>query len=154
VRSRGLSCAVTLIMIASGVAPTAAAAEGPAASAVRARSIRESAHLHRTSRHGTVVTESGNGSGTFNCPISLRVEVEEEVITFTFTCRTSSGSVSGGGSIHLHVADPVSYIDGTANLTRGTGIYAHVHANHLTVTGSVVTSSYATTLSVTGSMTF
>jgi hypothetical protein len=151
VRGKSFTGAIALTMLICSIAPAGAGARAVAAST---RAIHESAHLHRTSRHATVVTESGTGSGTFNCPISLRIEVEEEVVSFTFTCATSKGTVSGGGSIRLHVADPTSHLSGTANLTHGTGIYRHVHASGLSVTGTVVTSNYATTLSVTGRMTY
>ena len=144
-----------VLLSASVVAVLAAQSQAlasPVARQASRRSVNETASLHRTSRHGTIVTEVGTGSGTFRCPINLRIEVEEENLTFTFTCHTSAGLVSGGGYIHLHVADPVSKISGTASLSHGSGRYSRIHASGLRVTGTVVTSSYATTLHVTGSM--
>ena len=52
-----------------------------------------------------------------------------------FTVSSTAGAVSGLARVQLHVAGRRITYTGTAQLLRGTGRYAQVRADGLTVTG-------------------
>jgi hypothetical protein len=152
----GIIYAVCLAPLACLLSATASGSKGsrPAAGVARTVTVRETAHLHVTSHRGLqLLNEAGEGTGTFRCPLTVHLSIAytEAHISFTLAC-SSRDSLSGSGNTSFYVSGSTAHFSGSVGVTRGTGRYAHASASHLSVNGSFQRSSYALSLSVSGSL--
>jgi hypothetical protein len=146
------ACAPILVLVIAAVGPSVATA-GEVAKAARHVSVNESVRTHLLSHHRTKLRESGSGSGTFSCPISLDLNLTSNSASIAFTCSPHGGSFSGSGSASVHYIGTVANFNGTISISHGTGAYSHASGHRLQIIGTVRTKSYAITSRVTGSMT-
>jgi hypothetical protein len=143
---------ITLALLAAASLVSALSPAAVAASSVT--SIQETAHLHVVNHNGIqTINETGEGSGTFHCPLSVHLAVAytQASISFTITCP-SEGTLTGKGVASYYLSGSTATFSGNVALTRGTGRYAHVSASSLKVNGSLQRASYALTFSVSGQL--
>jgi hypothetical protein len=108
-----------------------------APSGTRTLMIDETARLRLAKKISlTHYIQTGTASGTFAGTITLDAQLGAKGVVATFTAQVPGGTVTGNALAQLNIAgqklDPVS---GTAQITGGTGRFAHAHATGLKVSG-------------------
>ncbi len=170
-----LACAVALgacgggghktTATASSVVSTPAATSTPATttsasttpqSGTRTLAIDETAHLklaHKISL--THYIQTGTATGTFSGTITLDAQLGAKGVVASFTAQVPGGTVTGTALAQLNIAgqklDPVS---GTAQITGGTGRFAHARASGLRVTGGAALDGSQSVLRLRGTGTY
>jgi hypothetical protein len=155
VASLTLAGAIGLIASSGATAGAPAMSEehGPA-HAARTMSLHETAKLHLIHHsHGELV-ESGNSSGTFNCPVQITVKLGNNTASlgYQLSCR-GRGTFYGNGTASYYVAGSVARINGRLTLAHGTGQYSHAVARNLAFAGTMERGNYQLSATVTGSWT-
>jgi hypothetical protein len=141
-----------------GVAVAAACALAAAALAVPAHQaggtyIKESASLHRTSKHGFKLYESGSAGGTIKGGISLELDVvATNRVTAKVTVSPSGGSIYGSGSSAYHVHGPNAEFSGSLSITGGSGSWKGAHGSNLKFAGKIARSNDAVTVTLDGTL--
>jgi hypothetical protein len=117
------------------------------------RTINESVRTHLVKHQGTtILDEQGQGSGTFDCPLTVQFVISYTRATVTFTCQTSSGTISGRGSTSFYVAGAIAYFNGSIPTVHGTGRYSRAAARDLSIKGTLRRGSYALSAQVSGTL--
>jgi hypothetical protein len=133
----------------------ASSAAGPVAGAARTLSLHESGRLHLTSHSGLTLNEQGTATGTIKGTIYIHLDVASQThVTAEVNIYPSGGSLTGHGSAHYEVGGSYASFSGTLSISRGTGTYAHAHASNLRFTGSIKRVNDATTVAVSGPLSY
>jgi hypothetical protein len=103
-------------------------------------------------RGATYLNERGQGSGTFQCPLTIQISITYTRASITFNCATQTGKVGGGGETAFYASGHTAHFNGTLHITHGSGSYAHASAENLHITGTLRRGSYALAATVTGTM--
>ncbi len=139
------------VMAMASALPTPATA-GEVARAARHMSVSESVQTRLVQHHRTKLSETGSGSGTFSCPISLNLNLTSNSATIAFTCSPHGGSFSGSGTASVHYIGTIATFKGTLSVSKGTGSYSR-SSGSLQISGTVENNNkYAISCKVTGSM--
>ncbi len=119
--------------------------------APRAMRLGETAKLHLVHHSHSELVESGNSSGTFDCPVQITVKLGNNTASLGYRMSCGGkGTFSGSGMASYYVAGSVARINGHLTLAYGTGDYSHAIARNLLFAGSMRRSNYALTATVTG----
>jgi hypothetical protein len=164
-----LACAAALGACGGGhkTAAQPPAASTPAATAsattpattpqgTRTLTIDETAHLKLARKLSlTHYIQTGAATGTFAGTITLDAQLGAKGVVAKFTAQLPGGSVSGTALAQLNIAgqklDPVA---GTAQITGGTGRFAHAHATGLKVSGGAALDGSQSVLRLRGTGTY
>ncbi len=149
-----LTAAVVLVgILIAGATQAVANRRGPVASAASHEVLlREKGQLHLVSHHNEVLQEQGNGTGTLNGHITVQLTLAYTQASVKFTAYTSRGTIVGTGEGSTYAAGPLAHFKGTANITGGTGKYAHASAHGIKLKGTLVKKTYSFTVEVEGKM--
>jgi hypothetical protein len=140
--------AAALLGAPSGGVPSTLAADGHAAGAI---SLSETGRLHLTSHHGFTLNEQGTTSGTVSGTIYIHLHiVSTNRVTAEVNIYPGGSSITGYASASYHPSGAVATFNGTMNITRGTGRFAHAHGSGLGFTGTVQRSNDAVVVHVNG----
>lgn len=155
VASLMLAGAAALIASSGAIAsdPVVSEEHGPA-HAARTMSLHEAAKLHLVHHsHGELV-ESGNSSGTFDCPVQITVKLGNNTASLGYRLSCAGkGTFNGNGTASYYVAGSVARINGRLTLAHGTGQYSHAVARNLSFAGTMQRGNYQLSATVTGSWT-
>lgn len=133
----------------------ASSAAGPVAGAARTQNLHEKGRLHLTSHSGLTLNLQGSTSGTINGTLYIHLDVASSThVTAEVNIYPSGGSLSGHVSAAYEVGGAYASFAGTMKITRGTGTYAHAHASNLRFTGSIKRVNDATTVEVSGPLSY
>ena len=139
----------------AGLGVASSSAAGSRAVAARTLSLNETGHLHRTSSSGLKLNEQGSASGTIKGTIYIHLDVvSPNRVTAEVNIYPSGGSLTGHGSANYEVGGSYASFSGTLSISRGTGTYAHAHASNLRFTGSIKRVNDATTVEVSGPLSY
>ncbi len=162
-RGRGRARALAIGTVASlgtlvgvgALGAGASSADGPVAVAARTLSLHESGRLHLTSHSGLTLNEQGTATGAIKGPIYIHLDVASQThVTAEVSIYPSGGSLTGHGSANYEVGGAYASFSGTLSISRGTGTYAHAHASNLRFTGSIKRVNDATTVEVSGPLSY
>jgi hypothetical protein len=147
-----LAGAVALMVSGGAIASAPAMSEehGPA-HAARTMSLHETAKLHLVHHsHGELV-ESGNSSGTFDCPVQITVKLGNNTASLGYRMSCGGkGTFYGNGTASYYVAGSVARINGRLTLAHGTGEYSHAVARNLVFAGTMQRRDYQLSTTVAG----
>jgi hypothetical protein len=133
----------------------ASSAAGPVAGVARTLNLHESGRLRLTSHSGLTLNEQGTASGTIAGTIYIHLDVASPThVTAEVNIYPSGGSLSGHGSASYNVGGTNASFTGTLSITHGSGTYAHAHASNLRFTGSIKRVNDATTVEVSGPLSY
>ncbi len=149
-----LVAAVVLVgILIAGATQAGAKSRGPIATAATHEvNLSEKGQLHLVSHHNEVLQEQGGGTGTLNGHITVQLTLAYTQASVKFTAYTSGGTIVGSGEGSTYAAGPVAHFKGTANITGGTGKYAHATAHGIKLKGTLVKKTYSFTVEVEGKM--
>ncbi len=157
-RARALLAVGAVVSLGVGVGALgagASSAAGPVAGAARTLNLSEKGRLHLTSHSGLTLNEQGTATGTIRGTIYIHLNVASSThVTAEVNIYPSSGSLTGHGSAHYEVGGSYASFSGTLSISRGTGTYAHTHASNLRFTGSIKRVNDATTVEVSGPLSY
>ena len=98
--------------------------------------------------------QSGRVTGTFDGQMQVETKAVDAGISVVFTVQvTGGGSVAGHGLVTPNVTDSkggLAPIKGFADITSGTGRFAHAEGRHLLVTGRAALNGSRGTVRLTG----
>jgi hypothetical protein len=121
------------------------------AHAARTISLTENGSLHLTSHKGFTLNEQGTTSGTIEGTIYIHLHISStNRITAEINIYPRGGSISGSAAGSYHPNGAVATFNGTMNVTRGSGSYAHARGTGLAFTGQVRRANDAVTVHVSG----
>lgn len=125
-------------------------------SGTRTLAIDETARLTLARKLSlTHYIQTGAATGTFAGTITLDAQLGSKGIVAKFTAQLPGGSVTGAALAQLNIAgqklDPVA---GTAQITGGTGRFAHAHATGLKVSGGAALDGSQSVLRLQGTGTY
>jgi hypothetical protein len=101
--------------------------------------------------------QQGTVTGTFDGTMTLKAHITDAGIVVDFTANVTGGLVIGHGLAipTIDSRSPVATLNGTASITGGTGVFAHVKASKLKVRGTaVLPSGSKATVRLTGTVTY
>jgi hypothetical protein len=132
----GVLAIVLCLAVAPRVTRAATAADAASragarrdATVARAISFIANAKLRVTKSQGTTVEAEGPVSGTIDGYLRLHVNVASASrMTSSFVGSSRAGTVQGTSVSDYGVSGNTLYYTGSANITHGSGAYAHVHA--------------------------
>lgn len=108
------------------------------ATAARRMSLIANATLRVTKNQGSTINAQGFVSGTISGSLSLHTIVNSASrMTSSFVGSSRSGTLTGTSVSDYGVSGNTIYYTGTARITHGTGVYAHVHAAGIHVEGTM-----------------
>jgi hypothetical protein len=137
------------------LALAAGGASGATAHTARTISLSESGNLHLTSHHGFHLNEQGSASGTIRGSIYIHLDVTStNRVTAEVSIYPSSGSLTGYSTADYRSHGGQATFSGTLSISRGTGTYAHAHASSLSFSGTIQRSNDATTVRLTGPLSY
>jgi hypothetical protein len=143
-----------VLLATLGCALFAGAADaGPPVTAHSARTLtlKESARLRLTSKHGVTLTEMGAASGTIPGTIYIHLHfVSSSRVIAEVSIYPRGGSLSGSGSASYRVQGAFAAFSGTLAVTRGTGSYGHAHASSLRFLGIIARHTDAVAVQLSG----
>jgi hypothetical protein len=128
----------------------------PSQAGTRTLTIDETATLTLARKISlTHYIQKGRATGTFPGTITLDAQLGSKGVVAKFTAQLPGGSVSGTALATLQIVgrklDPIS---GTAQITGGTGRFAHAHATGLKVSGGAALDGSKSVLRLRGSGTY
>lgn len=133
-----LFAALPSVHASQGSAAGQATAQRSDARAARVISLVASAHLRITQVNENQVHAKGAVSGTISGTLTTHITINSGGrMTSYFTGTSHAGSLTGWGVSNYGVSGSTLYYSGTANITRGTGIYAHAHATGIKIEGTL-----------------
>jgi hypothetical protein len=150
-----LAAAILLAAAACALALNAGGASGATALAARTITLNESGRLHLTSHHGFRLNEQGTASGTIKGSIYIHLTVSStNRVTAEVSIYPSNGSLTGYGTANYRANGGQATFSGTLSISRGSGHYAHAHASGLGFSGTIQRSNDATTVHVSGPLSY
>ncbi|HXA53502.1 MAG TPA: hypothetical protein VNV37_01375 [Solirubrobacteraceae bacterium] len=136
---------------ALAVGATGASASGAAAHAARTVSFNDTGNLHKTSKKGFNLYESGSASGSISGSISLHLDVvSTNKVTAELTVYPKGSSISGKASGSYRTNGGTASFSGTLSITHGSGSYSGAHGSGIGFSGTVQRSNDSVTVHVTG----
>jgi hypothetical protein len=152
---RSLAAVGLLAAAACTLALGAGGASGATARAARTTTLNESGRLHLTSHHGFHLNEQGTASGTIKGSIYIHLNVSStNRVTAEVNIYPSNGSLTGSGSANYRSEGGEATFSGTMSISRGSGTYARAHASNLSFSGTIQRSNDATTVHVSGPLSY
>lgn len=147
-------CAVACLLLALLVfAASPARSAGPRALASGTFLIKDTGHLHLTSKHKFTLNEQGYASGTISGTIYIHLKiVSVNHVTAEVNIYPRGGSLTGYANASYHPSGGVATFNGSMSIARGTGRYRHAHGSGLRFTGSIKRVNDAVTVFVSGRM--
>jgi len=148
------ACALVL-----GAGGASAAASGstasPLAHAARTINLNDTGRLRETSHHGFHLNFQGTASGTIGGTIYIHLDVTStNHTTAEINIYPSNGSLTGNGTASYRSNGGQATFSGTMSISRGTGTYAHAHASNLSFSGTIQRSNDATSVHVSGPLSY
>jgi hypothetical protein len=129
------------------------AAGSTAARAARTITLNDTGNLHKTSKKGFNLYESGNATGSVSGSISLHLDVvSTNRVTAELTVYPRGSSMSGNASGSYRTNGGTASFSGTLSITRGTGGYAHARGSGISFTGTINRSNDSVTVHVNGKL--
>jgi hypothetical protein len=128
----------------------------PAQAGTRTLTIDETANLTLARKISlTHYIQKGTATGTFPGTITLDAQLGSKGVVAKFTAQLPGGTVTGTALAMLQIngakLDP---INGTAQITGGTGRFAHAHATGLKVSGGAALDGSRSVLRLRGTGTY
>lgn len=146
--------ATTLLGLLMALGPLtcdASPAADVSAFASRTFSLKETAHLHLTSKHGFTLNEQGVTSGTLTGTIYVHLKiVSTSRVAAEISIYPKGSSISGYASASYQRGTEAGSFAGSMSIRRGTGRYNHAHGAGLSFTGTIKRSNDAITVYVSG----
>ncbi len=142
--------------LAAAAAPAAlavgvAGASGSPAHAARTVSLRDSGNLHKTSKHGFNLYESGSASGSISGSITVHLDVvNTNKVTAELTVNTKGSSLTGKASGAYRTNGGTASFSGTLTITHGSGSYSGAHGSGISFSGTIQRSNDSMTVHVNG----
>lgn len=126
----------------------------PAGRAAKHIAVTETVRAHLLHHHGgTELYDAGTLTGTYSCPLSIKIDIAYTQATITFVCRASGGTFTGRGTTSYYASGHLAHFEGALSITGGNGKFAHASSRGLHIKGTLVRGSYSLTASVAGGMT-
>jgi hypothetical protein len=142
-----LAAAAGALALAVGVA----GASGSTAHAARTVSLNDTGNLHKTSKHGFNLYESGNASGSISGTISLHLDViNTNKVTAELTVYPKGSSLTGKASGSYRTNGGTASFSGTLTITHGSGSYSGAHGSGISFSGTIQRSNDSMTVHVDG----
>lgn len=142
-----LAAAAGALALAVGVA----GASGSTAHTARTVTLNDTGYLHKTSKHGFNLYESGSTSGSISGAISLHLDViSTNKVTAELTVYPKGGSISGKATGSYRTNGGTASFSGTLSITHGTGGYSHAHGSGIGFSGTIRRSNDSVTVHVNG----
>lgn len=144
-----------LVAVACTLALIAAGASGATAHAARTITLNDSGTLHLTSHRTTHLNLQGTASGTIRGTIYIHLNVTSPSrVSAEVSIYPRNGSLTGVSTASYHASGGHATFSGTLSISRGTGAYAHAHASALSFSGTIQRSNDATTVHVSGPLSY
>lgn len=142
-----LAAAAGALALAVGVA----GASGSTAHTARTVSLNDTGNLHKTSKHGFNLYESGNASGSLSGTISLHLDViNTNKVTAELTVYPKGSSITGKASGNYRTNGGTASFSGTLTITHGSGSYSGAHGSGISFSGTIQRSNDSMTVHVNG----
>lgn len=152
-RAAGVLAFVCVATSALGAAP--ANASGPSARSASSLQLNETAQLHRTSSHGLTLNEAGTVTGSIRGTIYIHLKISSNShVAAEISIYPSNGSLTGYASASYRSGGADATFSGTMSVSRGSGHYARAHASSLRFSGTIARVSDATTVKVSGGLSY
>jgi hypothetical protein len=117
--------------------------------------MKEKAEMHLTSVPSTTFQEKGRMTGTFAGSITAYVTgYSVSKGAFTMTAYMSGGTISAQGTTHNHTVGPTGYAEGTVQVTRGTGRFAHATSKGMRLRAVIDRENFHVTSEISGTLSF
>ncbi len=143
----GLAAAAGALALAVGTT----GASGSTALAARTVSLNDSGNLHKTSKHGFNLYESGSAKGSISGSITVHLDViNTNKVTAELTVYPKGSSVSGKASGNYRVNGGTASFSGTLTITHGSGSYSGAHGSGISFSGTIQRSNDSMTVHVNG----
>lgn len=99
--------------------------------------------------------QAGTVTGTFDGTMQLEARVVPKGVAVQFTATVAGGTITGKGLAIPVIGDsPMADLNGTAEITGGTGRFASIQGRGLTVTGKAKLDGSHARVRLTGTVTF
>ncbi len=135
--------------LALAVGTTGAA--GSTAHAARTVTLNDTGNLHKTSKHGFNLYESGNASGSISGSITLHLDVvSTNKVTAELSVHPRGGSINGKATGSYRTNGGTASFSGTLTITGGSGSYSHAHGSGISFSGTIQRSNDSVTVHVNG----
>ncbi len=142
-----LAAAAGALALAVGVA----GASGSTAHAARTVSLNDTSSLHKTSKKGFNLYESGNASGSVSGAVSLHLDViNTSRFTAELTVHPRGSSISGKATGSYRTNGGTASFSGTLSIDSGSGSYSGAHGSGISFSGTIQRSNDAVTVHVNG----
>lgn len=141
--------------LAAAAAPLALAVGGagasePTAHAARTVSLNDTGNLHKTSKKGFNLYESGNASGSVSGSVTLHLDVvSTNKFTAELTVYPKGSSISGKASGSYRTDGGTANCTGTLTIDHGSGSYSGAHGS-VSFSGTIQRSNDSVTVRVSG----
>jgi hypothetical protein len=144
----GGACAVAAAPLALAVG--VAGASGSTAHAARTVSLNDTGNLHKTSKHGFNLYESGSASGSVSGSVTLHLDVvSTNKFTAELTVNPKGSSISGKASGAYRTDGGTASFTGTLSINHGSGSYSGAHGT-VSFSGTIQRSNDSVTVHVSG----
>jgi hypothetical protein len=141
------AAAAGALALAVGVA----GASGSTAHAARTVSLNDTGNLHKTSKHGFNLYESGSASGSISGSISVHLDVvSTNHVTAELTVYPKGSSISGKASGSYRTNGGTASFSGTLSIDHGSGSYSGAHGSGIDFSGTIQRSNDSMTVHVNG----
>jgi hypothetical protein len=153
---RSLAAGAGLLTAAAcALALTTGGASGATAHAARTVVLNENGKLHITSHRTTHLNFQGTATGTIRGTIYIHLNVTSpNRVSAEVSIYPSNGSLTGVSTANYRASGGQATFSGTLAISRGSGAYAHAHASALSFSGTIQRSNDATTVRVSGPLTY
>jgi hypothetical protein len=142
-----LAAAAGALALAVGVA----GASGSTAHAARTVSLNDTSNLHKTSKQGFNLYESGNATGSVAGSVSLHLKlIGTDKFTAELTVYPKGSSIGGKASGSYRTNGGTASFSGTLTIDHGSGSYAGAHGSGVSFSGTIQRSDLAVTVHVNG----
>ncbi len=149
----GATCLLAASVCA--LALSAGGASGASAHAARTVVLNENGKLHLTSHHTTHLNFQGAATGTIRGTIYIHLNVTSpNRVSAEVSIYPSNGSLTGVSTAKYRANGGQATFSGTLAIVRGSGAYAHAHASALGFSGTIQRSNDATTVHVSGPLSY
>lgn len=140
---------------ACALALVTAGASGATAHAARTITLNDSGTLHLTSHRTTHLNFQGTASGTIRGTIYIHLNVTSpNRVSAEVSIYPSNGSLTGVSTANYRANGGQATFSGTLSIAHGSGTYAHAHASGLSFSGTIKRSNDATTVRVSGPLSY
>jgi hypothetical protein len=141
------AAATAALALAVGVA----GASGSTAHTARTVSLKDTGNLHKTSKHGFNLYESGSASGSLSGSITVHLDVvSTNHVTAELTVHPKGGSITGKASGDYRTNGGTASFSGTLSITHGSGSYSGAHGSGIAFSGTIQRSNDSMTVHVNG----